>query len=199
MSRLRPRSAAALVLPAALVALLLIVPATADAGQFLRRDSDGVRYMRYRVPIEIKPGQNDIFFENTKQRPAVDGYITYFKPELRWVKNKKIPPVDVIHLHHAVWLINSRPTFAAGEEKTIVRAPKGYGWEYKTTDRWILNHMIHNLTPNVDKVWVEWTIGFVPKTSSAAEGIRTIDTRWMDVVGGLYPVFDVLRGSGRNG
>jgi plastocyanin len=185
------------VLPAALLALLLIAPATASAGQFLRKDDDGVRYMRYRVPIDIKPGQNDIFIDDLKARPKVDGYITYFKPELRWTKSKRIPPVDVIHLHHAVWLVNFAPTFAAGEEKTIIKAPKGYGWEYKASDDWRLNHMIHNLTPNVDRVWVEWTFGFIPKDSPAARGIRTVDTKWMDVEGlKLYPVFDVLKGSG---
>ena len=124
MSRVRSRSRAAFVLPTALLAVLLVIPATASAGQFLRKDEDGVRYLRYRAPIEIKPGQNDIYYDNMTQRPAVDGYITYFKPELRWVKSKKIPPVDVIHLHHAVWLVNFRPTFAAGEEKTIARAPR---------------------------------------------------------------------------
>jgi plastocyanin len=198
MSRVRPRSRAAFVLPAALLALLILSVPTANAGQFLRKDEDGVRYMRYRVPIDIKPGQNDIFFQNTTQRPKVDGYITYFKPELRWVtKGKKVPPVDVIHLHHAVWIINGNPTFAAGEEKTIVRTPKGYGWEYKPTDNWTLNHMIHNLTPDVDKVWVEWTIGFLPKTAAAAKGMRTVDTHWMDVEGiQPYPVFDVLKDSG---
>ena len=60
--------------------------------------------------------------------------------------------------------------------------------------------MIHNLTPNDDKVWVQWTIRFIPKNSKAARGIRTVDTRWMDVEGiQAYPVFDVLRGSGGNG
>src|SRR5512132_3557034 len=196
MPRVRPRPRAAFALPAAFLALLLIAPATANAGQFLRRDDNGVRYMRYRVPLDIKPGQNDIIFDLTKQRPSVDGYLTYFKPELRWVKNKKVPPVDVIHLHHAVWIINNNPTFAAGEEKTIIRTPKGFGWSYKTTDRWILNHMIHNLTPNLDKVWVEWTIGFIPKNSPAAKGMHTVDTQWMDVVGGVYPVFDVMKDSG---
>ena len=200
MSRVRPRQRAAFALPAALLALLLIAPATANAGQFLRRDDNGVRYMRYRVPLDIKPGQNDIIFDLTKQRPSVDGYITYFKPELRWVKNKKVPPVDVIHLHHAVWILNGYPTFAAGEEKSFLRAPKGFGWEYKTTDSWILNHMIHNLTPNPDKVWVEWTIGFIPKNSAAAKGIHVVRTQWMDVEGiKPYPVFDVLKGSGQRG
>jgi plastocyanin len=57
--------------------------------------------------------------------------------------------------------------------------------------------MIHNLTPNDDKVWVEWTIGFIPKTSKAAKGIRAVKTQWMDVEGlQIYPVFDVLKDSG---
>ena len=202
MSRLRPRPRAAVALLAALTALLIVVP-TASAGEFLRQAEDGTKYYRYKYPLTIKPGQNDIAFElgskMKNQRPSVDGYITYFKPDLVR-KNGEVPPVDVIHLHHAVWLVDGNPTFAAGEEKTIVDTPKGYGWEYTTKQSWILNHMIHNLTPNDDKVWVQWTIGFIPKNSKAARGIRTVDTRWMDVEGiQAYPVFDVLRGSGGNG
>jgi len=34
------------------------------------------------------------------------------------------------------------------------------------------------------------------KNSPAAKGMRTVDTQWMDVVGGAYPVFDVMKGSG---
>jgi plastocyanin len=199
MSRLRPRPRAAVALLAALTMLLIIVP-TASAA-YLRTAKDGTKYYRYKFPLTIKPGQNDIAFEGKmgKHRPSVDGYITYFKPDLVR-KNGEVPPVDVIHLHHAVWLVDFNPTFAAGEEKTILRAPKGYGWTYTTKQRWLLNHMIHNLTPNDDKVWVQWTIGFVPKGSRAAEGIRPVSTRWMDVEGlQAYPVFDVLRGSGGDG
>jgi plastocyanin len=202
MSRLRPRPRAAVALLAALTALLIVVP-TASAGEFLREAKDGTKYYRYKFPLKIKPGQNDIAFELSgklkNQRPSVDGYITYFKPDLVR-KNGEVPPVDVIHLHHAVWLVNFNPTFAAGEEKTILRAPKGYGWTYTTKQTWILNHMIHNLTPNDDKVWVQWTVGFVPKNSKAGRAIRPVSTRWMDVEGiQAYPVFDVLRGSGGNG
>ena len=35
--------------------------------------------------------------------------------------------MDVIHLHHGVWISNVAPLFAAGEEKTIVTAPQGFG------------------------------------------------------------------------
>jgi plastocyanin len=191
-----------LVLVAALAATLVAVP-TASAGQFLRKDKNGVRYYKYTYgPLKIIPGANDIKFEADKMRgarPSVDGHITYFKPDLVR-KNGKVPRVDVIHLHHAVWLINGYPTFAAGEEKSIIRAPKGFGWSYSTKDDWILNHMIHNLTPNDDEVYVTWTLGFVPKSDPRAQDIKTVKTQWMDVEGlSVYPVFDVLKGSGRNG
>ena len=106
----------------------------------------------------------------------------------------------MLHLHHAVWLINGEPTFAAGEEKTNVRLPKGFGWRYEPTDQWVLNHMIHNLLPNRDRVYITYTLDFIPDTSPAAKGIRPIETRWLDVEGGkAYPVFDVHRGSGQDG
>jgi len=188
---------------ASLAALLVVVP-TASAGQFLRKDKNGVRYIKYRYgPVKIQPGQNFIRFEGNKMvdraRPSVPGYITYFKPDLIR-KNGKVPPVDIIHLHHAVWLINGYPTFAAGEEKSIIREPKGFGWRYNPSDRWILNHMIHNLTPNVDSVYVTWTLGFIPLTDPRAKDIKPVRTQWMDVEGiQAYPVFDVLQGSGKNG
>ena len=66
--------------------------------------------------------------------------------------NGKTPGVDVIHLHHAVWLNLSAPDptspglperfFAVGEEKTNMKLPPGYGYAYKTTDRWLLNYML---------------------------------------------------------
>jgi plastocyanin len=202
MSSPRPCGRAALVLLAALAATLVVVP-TASAGQFLRKNKDGVRYIKYTYgPIKIIPGANDIKFEADKMRgarPSVDGYITYFRPDLVR-KNGKVPRVDVIHLHHAVWLINGYPTFAAGEEKSVIRAPKGFGWAYSPKDQWILNHMIHNLTPNDDEVYVTWTLGFIPKSDPRARDVKTVKTQWMDVEGlQVYPVFDVLKGSGRNG
>ena len=89
-------------------------------------------------------------------------------------------------------------TFAAGEEKTNVRLPKGFGWRHEPDDAWVLNHMIHNLLPNRDRVYLTYTLDFIPDSSPAAKGIRPVKTRWLDVEGGkAYPVFDVHRGSGR--
>jgi plastocyanin len=187
---LRPRL---LILSTLLALLALAAPAGAATAS-------GVRHLHFRFgPVKVKPGQNTIAFDVTRQRPKVDGYITSFTPNLVRADGKA-PPVDVIHLHHAVWLSNLRPTWAAGEEKTAMRLPAGYGWKYRTSDRWILNHMIHNLTPNDDKVWVTWDMDFVPASAPAGQHIHAVDTEWIDAMGGkVYPVFDALRGSGANG
>src|SRR5919108_5946277 len=77
--------------------------------------SDGVRHLHFRFgPIRVRPGQNTISFDLTRQRPKLDGFITSFRPNLVRASGE-VPPVDVIHLHHAVWLVNLRPTWAAGE------------------------------------------------------------------------------------
>ena len=144
------------------VILLLLMTASPAAAQ------DGVQTLKFRFgPIKIAPGQNNIVFEGDDLKPPVDGWIVGFRPNLER-RDGSIPPVDVIHLHHAVWLVNGAPTWAAGEEKTELRAPAGYGWRQRTTDRWVLNHMIHNLTPNPDEVYVTYEIDFIPDTAPAA-------------------------------
>jgi plastocyanin len=161
---------------------------------------DGVQHLHFRFgPVRIRPGQNTISFKVTNARPKVDGSITSFRPNLVRADGT-VPRVDVIHLHHAVWLVDGRPTWAAGEEKTAVRLPAGYGWRYRTSDTWVLNHMIHNLTAGPDRVWVTWDMDFVPATAPAAHRLHALDTNWVDAVGGkAYPVFDAVRGMGAGG
>ena len=174
--------------------LLLLVPASASAAP-------RVQHLKFKYgPVIIKPGQNTISLDGERvPRPKVPGWIVGFRPDLERA-NGVIPRVDVLHLHHAVWLINGRPTFAAGEEKTNVRLPKGFGWRHEPDDPWVLNHMIHNLLPNRDRVYITYTLDFIPDTSPAAKNIRRVNTRWLDVEGGkAYPVFDVKRGTGKKG
>jgi plastocyanin len=150
-------------------------------------------------PVHISPGANDIRFAGNDLKPPEEGYIVGFEPNLTYL-NGSVPRVDVIHLHHAVWVSNFKPLFAAGEEKTQVHAPPGYGWHFRPTDSWIMNHMIHNLTPTPTNVYITYDIDFIPASSPAAAGIKDVQTLWMDVMGGtVYPVFDVHRGSGHHG
>ena len=182
-----------LVVCAALIALAL--PASASAT------TPGAKRIHYKYgPVTIQPGQNTISFEPNNGFPRVPGYITRFKPDLIRASDGSVPRVDVLHLHHAVWIVNGYPQFAAGEEKTIVDLPKGYGWRTEPTDHWIMNHMIHNLYPAPDKVYITYDIDFIPDSSPLAKKMKTVRTQWMDVqFGKAYPVFDALKGSGRNG
>ncbi|HEY6780153.1 MAG TPA: hypothetical protein VI111_04320, partial [Thermoleophilaceae bacterium] len=135
---------------------------------------------------------------------------TRIKPDLIYA-NGKVPRVDILHLHHGVWASVGAPDatraslpaerfFAAGEEKTIFTIPKGYGYPYKASSVWVLNHMIHNLITQPAQVYLTYTIDFIPATSAVARTIRPVKPVWMDVQNGeLYPVFDVHRGDGKNG
>ena len=178
---------------AALIALAL--PATASAT------TPGAKRITYKYgPVAIHPGQNTIQFAPTNGFPRVPGYITRFKPGLIRAGDGSTPRVDELHLHHAVWLVNLKPQFAAGEEKTINDLPKGYGWRSTPTDSWILNHMIHNLGAAPDRVYITYQIDFVPDSAPIAKTMKTVRTQWMDVEGiKPYPVFDVHRGSGSHG
>ena len=136
------------------------------------RLANGVRHMKFRWgPVRIAPGQNTISIADDNLLPPGPGWITSFKPNLTYVDGT-VPRVDVIHLHHAVWLVaghgDVRPTWAAGEEKTAVREPKGFGWRYRKNDKWLLNHMIHNLTAVATRVYITWEMDFIPLGAKAA-------------------------------
>jgi hypothetical protein len=198
MMRLRPT----LILLVAVLALLAAAPAAGAATPMSNAAPPaGAQVLKYRFgPLKIRPGQNLIDIDIQKQRPAVDGWIVGFRPGLVDADSGKSPSVDVVHLHHAVWLVDFKPTFAAGEEKTYFNAPSGYGWRYTTKQLWLLNHMIHDLAGTPHRVYITYTLWFIPDTAPEATGIKEIRTQWMDVQGlKPYPVFDALRGQGTNG
>ena len=88
----------------------------------------GAQVLKYKFgPLKIQPGQNFIDINVQKERPNVDGWIVGFRPGLVDAKTGKNPPVTEVHLHHAVWLVDLKPEFAAGEEKTNFNAPPGFG------------------------------------------------------------------------
>jgi len=205
-SRLRSILAvSALALAGAVPALAVGMP-TASAGS-----TSGIQHLHFRFgPVEVKPGQNNITYsEGQIPKPKEDGWIVRIAPNIRKLDGT-VPPVDVLHLHHGVWLNTSHSDvtvprlperfFAAGEEKTVAQLPSGYGYSYKASDRWLLNYMIHNLTPGPFKVWMTYDLDFIPARSSAAKRIQPARPIWMDVQNGsIYPVFDVHRGSGQDG
>jgi plastocyanin len=207
------RAGCALVVSFALLALSAPVASAAPEGELVSVSAaaNGAQRMLYRIgPFQVVPGQNEIGNRIFAEKPQVDGWITRIRPDLIYT-NGRVPGVDVIHLHHGVWLNLSRQDatsggvfperfFAAGEEKTILTLPKGYGYQYRASDSWLLNHMIHNLTPVPTEVYMVYEIDFIPSTSPAARGLRPVRPVWMDVENGSgYPVFDVRKGAGSRG
>ena len=191
----------------ALVVAALTAPASAAAAP-----GNGVQHLHYRFgPLTITPGTNVNTVGPITEKPNVDGYITKFKPNLRRLDGT-IPRVDVLHLHHGVWLnisqspINTpfagfriQPFAAAGEEKTTLQLPFPYGYFNHASDRWLMNYVIHNLTSREDHVYLTYDVDFVPANSALGRRMKPARPVWMDVQAGHpYPVFDVKKGAGRN-
>jgi plastocyanin len=185
-------------------------PARARSGSG-STSADGVQHLHFEYgPLDIRPGQNVI--DTNKYlipQPNEDGWIVGFKPNLR-LENGKVPPVDVIHLHHGVWANALRRDatapllperfIAAGEEKTALEFPPGYGYPYRRSDAWFLNYMIHDLTPKPFTVYLTYDVDFVATNDAPAGGMKDVPPIWLDVQNGkIYPVFDALKGSGTNG
>lgn len=219
-------------------------------------EQDGVQHLKFKYgPIKIEPGQNNITISNLQvPKPQVDGYITGIYPDLVR-EDGSVPPVDIIHLHHGVWLkidpsrfgggrrpktttpdgaaapttaapTTTAPTttttaagvvpdpdgvgaggsqfgqifFASGEEKTKVLLPEGYGYPYKAKDIWVINYMLHNILATPDNVYIVYDLDFMPADAPGAAKMKTARPIWNDVENGkIYPVFDVIKGSGKNG
>jgi plastocyanin len=199
----RTRMSRLLLLAIVALSALLTVPAVAPAAIADAQPSveyEGMQKLKFKMgPFRIKPGQNEIAFRGIEQKPTVPGYITRFEPNIER-PDGTVPGVDVIHLHHAVWLARNYPMFAAGEEKTIYQFPKGFGYRHDPSDSWGMTDMIHNLMPNDDQIVITWEVDFVPLDSPAGRQIQEVQETWMDVAGlKAYPVFDARREWGRNG
>ena len=187
-----------------LVGAALFGPASASAelpSSSVRYLDDGVQRITYRIgPIDVTPGQNRIAYRPLfgAEKPAVDGWLTRLKPDLV-NEDGSVPLSSKVMFHHGVWLNLSRKDattgsferfYATGEEKTITSFPQGFGYQYKASDTWLLNHMIHNLTPQPMKLYATYTVDFIPAGTPAAEGMKAVTPIWMDVEnGGIYPVF----------
>lgn len=156
-------------------------------------------------PVVVTPGNNaQLLGPVTIEKPAEDGYLTRFRPDL--VRSDgTAPPVDEVHLHHATWLNVAergltRPFIAAGEEKTIFEPRPPYGYLVRATDTWQLNYMLHNATPRPETLWVVYDVDFTPRAAAERRGVRPVVPVWLDVMldsdHPVYPVFNAQMGFG---
>jgi plastocyanin len=194
------------------VACALILPpaaAIADTGYpnklvntYPTASYAGEQHLHFKFgPIHVNPGQNTVSIAPIKADglPSVPGYVTSFTPNLTYLDGT-VPGVDVVHLHHGVWLVDGAPEAAVGEEKTIVDLPQGFGEHYDPGQKWMMVHMVHDLLPNPTDVYITYDMTFVPDTAPAAADIKAVHTLWMDVAGfKAYPVFDAKQAYGHKG
>src|SRR3954454_17289519 len=114
----RPRLVLSLL--AAVAAVLLIAPAAHAQSAFVAAKKNVPVYdpgpppraqpLKYKFgPMKIQPGQNIIDVDVQKERPAENGWIVGFRPGLVDAKTGKSPNVNIVHLHHAVWLVDLKP------------------------------------------------------------------------------------------
>jgi plastocyanin len=205
----------------AAVVTALATTASASAATSKGIEPPGTEHLHFAAgPYRITPGANLILLDtNHIPKPTQDGYMVRFAPNLHYAAPNgrccgAIPRVDVIHLHHGVWLSNGQagagegngyvggfyPFMAAGEEKTIYQLPRGYGYPIRASDFWAINYMIHDLTARPATVYITYDIDFVPADSPSAAGMKAAHPIWMDVEDhNIYPVFDVHRYSGKHG
>ena len=201
--------AIAAALSATFICLMMIASTSAWASASPTTvQADGSLRTTYTVgPLTVTSGQNRIDYRPISgfEKPAVNGWITRIQPNLVYADGS-IPSSSKVMFHHGVWLNTSRNDatsggaqrfYATGEEKTINEFPPGYGYRYRASDVWLLNHMIHNLTPEPMELYITYTLDFIPDSAPQAASIKPVRPIWMDVENGsIYPVFDTYRDSG---
>ena len=75
-------------------------------------------------PIRRRSGPELDQLQADHREPQVDGYITRIRPDLTYM-NGSVPRVDVIHLHHGVWLNMSRQDATARPAGAVLRCRRG--------------------------------------------------------------------------
>ena len=193
--------------------LALAAPASAattvlTGSRFVAPD---VQRLSYRYgPVVATAGTNlNLVGPVTVEKPSWDGYVTRFKPDLVYADGQP-PRVDVVHMHHAVFVNLSRSDVTApslpqrfggfGEEKTIASIPAGYGYPLKATDAIAVNYMVHNGTTDDQTVFITYEVDYVAADSALGATIKPARPLWLDVENGKnYPVYDVKKGTGGDG
>jgi hypothetical protein len=191
---------------AVLIAVTMLLAAAAPASAEKRTET-------FRYPIDVAPYQvkQDIVFA---QKPQVDGYVTAMKADIVDANGEPVP-IQRLMLHHIVFVTAGRPNpacreftgldaktkypalfepfYGAGEERSVLVMPEGYGYPMKGSDIWGMTYMVMNHRHTQDSAFIEWTVTY------ETEPLKPVTPYWLDVVNcRADPVFDVP-GGGRRG
>ena len=140
------------------LAALLATPAAAHAAKahmtVLPSPVPGAQRLHFEYgPVHVEPGPER--HPHRRQRPdaAGGGLHRRLPAEPDADDRKRHDPARRPDPPAPRGLARQQPAAAVGRgrgEDATSRRRRGYGWHYRPTDRWFLNHMIHNLTPSPD-------------------------------------------------
>lgn len=180
----------AFIAPIAIAVMLAAWPAEADAATF----TGVVRYGPYFIPggTHEMPGMIEDQVSFGVPRPCIDCYITSFTPDLVYLDGSSATMDSGAMLHHMVLtsqfardatcgdsplaLLGQR-FFAAGDERTVISFPEGYGYKVNWFDSWNLVVELMNHTPDVQMVFVEVTVTYRPSW----EPVKPVTPVWLDI------------------
>ncbi|HWC14971.1 MAG TPA: hypothetical protein VG929_10310 [Actinomycetota bacterium] len=154
--------------------------------------------------------------------PSEAGYMTSAHAKLVDGSGRALEH-HLVHMHHAVWLNPYEEDmtcdsydggafpgyerfFATGNELTKVDLPTGYGyfWDPQVSQSYTQSAPWWGFTVHLDgmhgasEAYIQLDMGFVAETE--AKAMRNIEPAWFDVRNcSSEPVYDVAKGSGRNG
>ena len=153
------------------------------------------------VPSATYPGMQHLHYEygpiddhararttSTSQlndlKPQVPGYITRFKPNLVYSRHHKVPRVDVIHLHHGVWLHRRLPDVRRRRGEDDPPASRGLRLPLQPERQ--LDHELHDPQPDAEarrRCRSPTTSTSCPTARRRRQGITPAHPLWMDVAG----------------
>jgi plastocyanin len=180
------------------------------------------RQLTYRYgPIELgsfEVKQDDASYSIPK--PDVDGFVVGMEADVVDEQDRPVPRQRTM-LHHAVFLNLGRRIgdrrdascdrytlldsqsqlpgvverfYGLGEERAVMRLPRGYGYPVKGDDQWLLTWMLMNHRRTPDRVYIRYRV-----TYDDAPDLKPVKPVWLDVVNcSQDPIYDV-RGGGRRG
>jgi hypothetical protein len=174
----------------AIVVWCSVVPAVANAATYTKV----VRYGPFALPAASDPvaGSTTTKLKLGVQRPCADCYITSFKPDLVYEDGTRATMATGAMLHHVVmtsqfrsdatcgsdWLgLAGERFFAAGNERTTITFPAGYGYRVRWYDAWHLLAELMNHTTSPKTVYVKVTYTYRPSW----ESVKRVRPVWLDI------------------
>jgi hypothetical protein len=133
------------------------------------------------------------------EKPCTDCYVTSMVADLVYPDGEQAGYSTNAQLHHMVlanWssgrsdatcqvgfpfplgLMFGQRFFAAGDERTVIDFPEGYGYQVNATDTWNLIYELAGMSPDPQQVYIEMSYEYVPMSTADMNNVEPI---WMDV------------------